>query len=167
MGDFGRTPQINRDAGRDHWPQCYSMVLAGGGIRGGQVIGQSDKIGAYPIARPITPADVHATVYAALAITRERSAIALSMAAQWFWPTASQFTSCCEVRGATAGSSSSGGDAKSVEYITAGQASSGTRLGGWKPPPRFALLCVLRFSAFHNRSGRVWPRFNQAAAAPR
>jgi len=66
MGDFGRTPQINRDAGRDHWPQCYSMVLAGGGIRGGQVIGQSDKIGAYPAARPIAPADVHATVYAAL-----------------------------------------------------------------------------------------------------
>ena len=66
MGDFGRTPQINRDAGRDHWPQCYSMVLAGGGIRGGQVIGQSDKIGAYPVARPVTPADVHATVYAAL-----------------------------------------------------------------------------------------------------
>lgn len=66
MGDFGRTPQINRDAGRDHWPQCYSMVLAGGGIRGGQVIGQSDKIGAYPATRPITPADVHATVYAAL-----------------------------------------------------------------------------------------------------
>jgi hypothetical protein len=66
MGDFGRTPQINRDAGRDHWPQCYSMVLAGGGIRGGQVIGQSDKNGAYPAVRPVTPADVHATVYAAL-----------------------------------------------------------------------------------------------------
>ncbi len=42
MGDFGRTPTINKDAGRDHWPQCYSMVLAGGGIRGGQVIGESD-----------------------------------------------------------------------------------------------------------------------------
>ena len=66
MGDFGRSPKINRDAGRDHWPQCYSMVLAGGGIRGGQVIGQSDKIGAFPVSRPITPADVHATVYAAL-----------------------------------------------------------------------------------------------------
>lgn len=66
MGDFGRTPIINADAGRDHWPQCYSMVLAGGGIRGGQVIGESDKIGAVPKSRPITPADIHATVFTAL-----------------------------------------------------------------------------------------------------
>ena len=66
MGDFGRTPKINKDAGRDHWPPCFSMVLAGGGIRGGQVIGASDKIGAYPSLRPITPADIHATVFAAL-----------------------------------------------------------------------------------------------------
>ena len=66
MGDFGRTPIINKEAGRDHWPQCYSMVLAGGGIRGGQVIGESDKTGAYPFVRPVTPADIHATVFAAL-----------------------------------------------------------------------------------------------------
>jgi hypothetical protein len=66
MGDFGRTPRINKDAGRDHWPQCYSMVLAGGGIRGGQVIGVSDRQGAYPKDQPITPADVHATVFTAL-----------------------------------------------------------------------------------------------------
>jgi hypothetical protein len=66
MGDFGRTPRINKDAGRDHWPQCYSVVLAGGGIRGGQVIGQSDRIGAYPASRPVSPADIHATVFAAL-----------------------------------------------------------------------------------------------------
>ena len=66
MGDFGRTPVINKDAGRDHWPQCYSMVLGGGGIRGGQVIGESDATGAYPRERAITPADVHATVFSAL-----------------------------------------------------------------------------------------------------
>ncbi len=66
MGDFGRTPTINKGAGRDHWPGCYSMVLAGGGIRGGQVIGESDKQGAYPHVRPITPADIHATIFAAL-----------------------------------------------------------------------------------------------------
>lgn len=66
MGDFGRTPIINKDAGRDHWPQCYSMVLAGGGIRGGQVIGESDKTGAYPRLRPVVPADIHATVFEAL-----------------------------------------------------------------------------------------------------
>jgi hypothetical protein len=66
MGDFGRTPIINKDAGRDHWPQCYSVVLAGGGIRGGQVIGQSDSTGAFPKLRPVKPADIHATVFAAL-----------------------------------------------------------------------------------------------------
>lgn len=66
MGDFGRTPKINADAGRDHWPQCYTMVLAGGGIRGGQVFGESDREGAYPVSQPVSPADVHATVFAAL-----------------------------------------------------------------------------------------------------
>jgi hypothetical protein len=66
MGDFGRTPQINKDAGRDHWPSCYSVVLAGGGIRGGQVVGESDRDGAYPKECPITPADIHATVFTAL-----------------------------------------------------------------------------------------------------
>jgi len=66
MGDFGRTPIINKDVGRDHWPQCYSMVLAGGGIRGGQVIGESDRTAAYPQTRPVTPADIHATVFQAL-----------------------------------------------------------------------------------------------------
>jgi hypothetical protein len=66
MGDFGRTPAINKDAGRDHWPQCYSVVLAGGGIRGGQTIGQSDSTGARPRLRPVRPADIHATVFTAL-----------------------------------------------------------------------------------------------------
>ncbi len=66
MGDFGRTPKINADAGRDHWPQCYSMVLGGGGIRGGMVVGESDSMGAVPRSRPTTPADIHATVYKAL-----------------------------------------------------------------------------------------------------
>jgi hypothetical protein len=66
MGDFGRTPQINREAGRDHWPQCYSVVLAGGGVRGGQVVGESDRRAAYPKTFPVTPADIHATVFTAL-----------------------------------------------------------------------------------------------------
>jgi hypothetical protein len=66
MGDFGRTPIINSNAGRDHWPQCYTMVLAGGGIRGGVVYGTSDKHAAYPKDQPVTPADIHATVFAAL-----------------------------------------------------------------------------------------------------
>jgi uncharacterized protein (DUF1501 family) len=66
MGDFGRTPIINNKGGRDHWPQCYSMVLAGGGIRGGQTYGESDASGAAPKNHPVTPADIHATVFAAL-----------------------------------------------------------------------------------------------------
>ena len=66
MGDFGRTPIINKDAGRDHWPQCYSVVLAGGGVRGGTVIGESDRQAAYPRTYPVSPADVHASVFTAL-----------------------------------------------------------------------------------------------------
>jgi len=66
MGDFGRTPIINKDAGRDHWPGCYTMVLAGGGVRGGQLIGESDSTGSYPKTFPVTPADIHATIFTAL-----------------------------------------------------------------------------------------------------
>lgn len=66
MGDFGRTPKFNTDGGRDHWPHCYTMILAGGGVRGGQVIGKSDTIGGVPIERPVRPADIHASVFAAL-----------------------------------------------------------------------------------------------------
>jgi len=62
MGEFGRTPKINNNAGRDHWPDCYSVVLAGGGVRGGQVFGASDKIGAYPDRDPLTPGDLTATI---------------------------------------------------------------------------------------------------------
>lgn len=62
MGEFGRTPKINGSAGRDHWPDCYTVVLAGGGVRGGAVYGASDKIGAYPDRDPVTPADLTATI---------------------------------------------------------------------------------------------------------
>jgi hypothetical protein len=63
MGEFGRTPRVNRSGGRDHWPDCYSAVLAGGGVIGGAVYGASDRIGAYPSVDPVTPADLAATVY--------------------------------------------------------------------------------------------------------
>jgi hypothetical protein len=63
LAEFGRTPQINRVAGRDHWPDCYSIVLAGGGIHGGAVYGASDKIGAFPAADPVTPGDLAATLF--------------------------------------------------------------------------------------------------------
>jgi len=63
MGEFGRTPKINNNAGRDHWPDCYTVTLAGGGVRGGQVYGASDKIGAYPDRDPVTPGDLAATIF--------------------------------------------------------------------------------------------------------
>lgn len=63
LGEFGRTPTINGTAGRDHWPDCYSIALAGGGIRGGSVFGSSDRLGAYPETDPVTPADLAATIY--------------------------------------------------------------------------------------------------------
>jgi hypothetical protein len=67
-GEFGRTPRFNRQGGRDHWPQCFSVVLAGGGIRGGQVYGSSDRIAAYPTSRPVTPQDLIATLYQCLGV---------------------------------------------------------------------------------------------------
>ena len=71
LGEFGRTPKINPNAGRDHWGACQSVVLAGGGVRGGQVYGASDKIAAYPTDRPVRPEDFIATVYHALGISPE------------------------------------------------------------------------------------------------
>ena len=63
MGEFGRTPKMNGSAGRDHWPDCYTAVLAGGGVRGGIVYGSSDRTGAYPAADPVTPGDLAATIF--------------------------------------------------------------------------------------------------------
>ena len=71
MGEFGRTPKINNLAGRDHWPQCYTVLMAGGGTKGGAVYGASDKIGAYPAVGQARPEDVSATVYELLGIDPE------------------------------------------------------------------------------------------------
>ncbi len=68
MGEFGRTPKINPAGGRDHWPGCWTIALAGGGVKGGQVIGSSDEIGGAPQDRPVTPAEVAATIYHTLGI---------------------------------------------------------------------------------------------------
>jgi hypothetical protein len=68
MGEFGRTPRFNSAGGRDHWPNCFSLVLAGGGIRGGQVLGSSDRGGAYPTSNPVSPQDLMATLYDRLGV---------------------------------------------------------------------------------------------------
>jgi uncharacterized protein (DUF1501 family) len=67
-GDFGRTPTINKDAGRDHWPACYSVVMFGGGVRGGIRYGASDASGARPKDDPLHPGDITATVFEALGL---------------------------------------------------------------------------------------------------
>jgi uncharacterized protein DUF1501 len=73
IGDFGRTPKINNnDGGRDHWNYCYTVMLAGGGVKPGFVYGASDKTGAFPADRPVTPGDLVATIYHLLGINYRR-----------------------------------------------------------------------------------------------
>jgi len=80
MGEFGRTPKISTlpgstIAGRDHWPYAYSALFAGAGVRGGQVIGQTDSAAAYPVTRAWTPADVCTTVFNALGVDHDAMVI--------------------------------------------------------------------------------------------
>ncbi len=63
MGEFGRTPKINENASRDHWPQCYTVLLAGGGVKRGYVYGKSDASAMYPDEHPVKPEDLAATLY--------------------------------------------------------------------------------------------------------
>jgi uncharacterized protein (DUF1501 family) len=71
-GEFGRTPRLNATGGRDHWPGVWSVALAGGGIRGGQVVGASDHAAAFPADRPVTPQELLATIYHAVGVDRVR-----------------------------------------------------------------------------------------------
>ncbi len=71
LGEFGRTPKINSDAGRDHWGPCFFGLFAGAGVHGGQVIGRSDESGAFPATRAYSPNDLGATVYHLLGIPAE------------------------------------------------------------------------------------------------
>ena len=71
LGEFGRTPKINNDAGRDHWGHCFFGLFAGAGVRPGQVIGRSDETGSYPATRAWSPNDLGATIYTQLGIHPE------------------------------------------------------------------------------------------------
>lgn len=71
VGEFGRTPKINKWTGRDHWGSCYSAVLAGGGVQGGAIYGRSDKHAAYVVDAPVSPFDLHATVLHAFGVPPE------------------------------------------------------------------------------------------------
>lgn len=68
MGEFGRSPRINKDAGRDHWPNCYTALLAGGGVKRGYVHGGSDKTGSFPTGDIVRPEDLAATVFTLLGL---------------------------------------------------------------------------------------------------
>ncbi len=71
VGEFGRTPRINKNFSRDHWPQCYTALLAGGGVKRGHVHGASDKNGEYPAEKPVKPDDLAATIYQLLGIRHD------------------------------------------------------------------------------------------------
>ncbi|MCA9167185.1 MAG: DUF1501 domain-containing protein, partial [Planctomycetales bacterium] len=68
VGEFGRTPKINNNESRDHWPQCYTALLAGGGVTAGQAYGTSDEYGMYPAEHPVRPEDLSATMFHLLGI---------------------------------------------------------------------------------------------------
>ena len=71
LAEFGRTPKINPAGGRDHWPQCWTVYFAGGGVKGGRVVGKSDDIGGYPAERPVKPSEIVATIYRSLGLDLE------------------------------------------------------------------------------------------------
>lgn len=71
LAEFGRTPRVNPAGGRDHWPQCFTVYFAGGGVQGGRVVGASDPIGGVPAERPVDPGDVVATIFHSLGFNLE------------------------------------------------------------------------------------------------
>jgi len=71
LSEFGRTPKVNPAGGRDHWPQCFTVSFAGGGVKGGRVIGKSDPIGGFPAERPVLPGDLVATIFHSLGLDHE------------------------------------------------------------------------------------------------
>ncbi len=71
LAEFGRTPRVNPAGGRDHWPQCWTVYFAGGGVQGGRVIGRSDAIGGVPAERPVDPAEIVATIFHSLGLDPE------------------------------------------------------------------------------------------------
>ena len=80
MSEFGRTPRFNGAAGRDHWGPVFSVALAGGGIKGGTVVGSSDARGMEPVSDPVRPEDLAATIYQCLGIDHTQS---ISLILSW------------------------------------------------------------------------------------
>jgi uncharacterized protein (DUF1501 family) len=74
-GEFGRTPRINKEAGRDHWPQVSCAIVAGGGLKTGQVIGATNRLGEYATSRPVTYGELFATLWHALGVNPETTTV--------------------------------------------------------------------------------------------
>ncbi|MBY0456739.1 MAG: DUF1501 domain-containing protein, partial [Gemmataceae bacterium] len=74
-GEFGRTPRVNKEGGRDHWPEVGPALLAGGGIKGGVVVGETDRLGAKVTSRPVTYQEVFATLYRCLGISASQTTL--------------------------------------------------------------------------------------------
>jgi uncharacterized protein (DUF1501 family) len=72
MGEMGRTPRVNKDAGRDHWSQCQTVILAGGGIRRGAVVGASDETASYPVTQPYGIQDLLRTIFGQLGVDSDK-----------------------------------------------------------------------------------------------
>lgn len=70
-GEFGRTPYLNANGGRDHWAGCWTALVAGGGVKGGRVVGASDRLGGEPTDRPVTPQELVATIFHALGVSHD------------------------------------------------------------------------------------------------
>jgi uncharacterized protein (DUF1501 family) len=77
--EFGRTPKINNNAGRDHWPKVFSVMLAGGGIKGGVIHGTSNSTASEPDSDPVTPADLATTVYNRMGIVADKELMAAGL----------------------------------------------------------------------------------------
>ena len=75
VGEFGRTPRINNNGGRDHWPDVFSAMMAGGGAPAGTVIGSSDRMAAYPFRDPVSPGDLAATLFSRFGVSPDRELI--------------------------------------------------------------------------------------------
>src|SRR5262249_39133083 len=71
LSEFGRTPKVNPAGGRDHWPQCWTVYFAGGGVQGGRVVGRSDPIGSVPAERPVEPPEIMGTIFHSLGLNLE------------------------------------------------------------------------------------------------
>ena len=99
LAEFGRTPKVNPAGGRDHWPNCWTVNFAGGGVKGGRVVGKSDDIGAYPVERPVKPAEVVATIYQSSGSTWKPNCPARNRARfRWSITARSRSRSCSSVQ---------------------------------------------------------------------